>query len=63
MYYIIFVDDWCSIVPHLWINETTRTFKWPIKQVSTAIKKSLPPNSSWSTKHYRRIAGPYGNYK
>ncbi|XP_072760468.1 uncharacterized protein [Anoplolepis gracilipes] len=63
MYYIIFCEDWCSVVPYLWINETHKTFQWPPKQAAIAIQKGIPPHSNWSIKSYRRIAGPYDNYK
>lgn len=63
MYYIIFCEDWCSVVPHLWIDKINKTFQWPPKQAAIAIQKGIPPNSIWSTETYQRIAGSYGNYK
>jgi len=64
MYYIIFFENWCSIVPNIWVNLKERTFKWPPKNenVRTAIIKRTYPNEKWSALQYRRIAGPYSNY-
>lgn len=64
MYNIIFFENWCSIVPNIWVNIKERTFKWPPKNenVRAAIRKNTSPNEKWSTLQYRRIAGPYSNY-
>lgn len=65
MYYIIFYNDWCSTVPQLWTNLENKTFLWPPKEINVtkAIIKNIPPKNNWITRTYRRIMGPYSNYK
>lgn len=65
MYYIIFFNDWCSIVPEIWLNLEEKTFLWPPKEINVtkAITKNIKPKSNWIKRIYRRITGPYSNYK
>lgn len=65
MYYITFYDDWCSTIPEQWIHFKTKTFLWPPKEINVtkAVIKSIQPQNNWITHTYRRITGPYGNYK
>lgn len=64
MYYIVFYESWCSVVPKLWVDFKNKTFEWPPKHenIRTFILKHAQPNEKWSTLYYRRITGPYGNY-
>lgn len=65
MYYVIFCEDWCSVVPELWIDMKNKTFRWPPKEIksATAIQKGVLPNDSWIRQSYRHVIGPYGNCK
>lgn len=65
MYYIISFYDWCSIVPEIWLNFKDETFSWPPKDINItkAITKNITPKTNWIRRTFRRITGPYGNYK
>jgi len=45
MYYVIFYNDWCSIVPHTWVNIENEMFHWPPKvmNIREAIIKMIHP--------------------
>jgi len=64
MYYVIFYNDWCSIVPHTWVNIENEIFHWPPKEknIRGAIIKMIHPSDTWSMHKYRHIIGPYSNY-
>lgn len=65
MYYVIFFDDWCSIVPDVWVDVKARTFKWPPKEINVrrAAQKNIFPCDDWDVQQYRRIVGPYDYYE
>lgn len=65
MYYVIFYDDWCSVVPNNWVDIDKKVFYWPPKEINVTVKtltKKIPPNHNWTIQIYRRILGPYSNY-
>ncbi|XP_070513005.1 uncharacterized protein [Cardiocondyla obscurior] len=65
MYNIIFYEDWCSVVPSMWVDKINKMFCWPPKEINAtvAIAKGIAPDEKWSTLQYRRITGPYETYK
>lgn len=64
MYYVVFSDNWSSVMPASWIHIKEKTYRWPPKELNPtkAILRKRDPNSNWTKKNYRRIIGLYGNY-
>jgi len=62
MFTITICDKWCAVVPHSWINAEKKLLMWPSHgiNVSNAIKKSLPPQTSWKSFSYKYLIGPFG---
>ncbi|KAL6416913.1 hypothetical protein ACFW04_013089 [Cataglyphis niger] len=61
MYYVIFCDDWCSIVPRSWVDLKNKTFYWSPKEINAT--EAIIKNSNWNMLVYRRIIGPYKTYE
>lgn len=64
MYYVIFYENWCWVIPKIWVNKKENTFQWPPKEIkgTIAIQKGIPVGDNWSQQTYKRILGPYGTY-
>lgn len=61
MYFLVFWEKSSGIVPKLWVDEKSESFKWPkTKNPVLSIMKAEPPKDSWLTYRYNRIFGPYG---
>lgn len=61
MFYVVIGHDWWSVVPESWIDFDNKFCMWPShgRNVSKAIKKSLPPQASWESVFYKYMLGPY----
>ncbi|XP_036142753.1 uncharacterized protein LOC118645552 isoform X3 [Monomorium pharaonis] len=64
MYYVIFWDEYCQIIPHCWLNISDNTFQHPPStcNMTKAIKKKINPGNDWKTSSYRTLLGPYDTY-
>ncbi|KAK0072652.1 hypothetical protein PV325_011041, partial [Microctonus aethiopoides] len=63
MYYVIFWDKSCSIIHNSWLDEKSKTFRWPrTKNPVIQIMKAEIPKDNWFTYVYTRIFGPYETY-
>lgn len=65
MYYVIIWDQYCSVVPDIWINLKEKTCAYPSSgiNVTNAIKKRINATDDWDVCNYRQILGPYNTYE
>lgn len=64
MYFLIFWDEYCQVVPRCWVDFTKQIFQCPPSKynITNAIKKKIKPANDWNVYNYRRIVGPYDGY-
>lgn len=64
MYYIIFWEQYCQVVPECWVNFREKTFKFPSSKynITNAIKKKIDPGDDWNVYSYYKILGSYDTF-
>lgn len=62
MYNVVISADWCSVVPHSWINKDSMSCLWPLNtsNITKAVQKKINPDKSWKSTPVKYILGPYG---
>ncbi|XP_032669419.1 uncharacterized protein LOC116843252 [Odontomachus brunneus] len=65
MYYVITCDNYCSVVPDIWVNLSEKTFAFPTTgtNATSAIKKKIRSEDDWNIYENRKILGPYDSYE
>ncbi|XP_025159213.1 uncharacterized protein LOC105184306 isoform X2 [Harpegnathos saltator] len=64
MYYVVFWDEYCQVVPDSWVNFNAKTFTFPLskKNITNTIKKKISPGNDWNISHFHKILGPYNTF-
>lgn len=59
MYYVVFWEQYCQVVPECWVNFCEQTFTLPSSKhnISSAIKKRITPGNNWEIYNYHKILG------
>jgi len=62
MYFVIFWEEYCQVVPDCWMNCLEETFASPSSlkcNMTNALKRKIKPGNDWKIIAYHLILGPY----